>query len=237
MAPASPPSGFQSFTPLPTIKLGPSGAGSRVGVLVHALGPMWVSPMTSPVRLGVSPSAAPTPMGAFNQRFEALFPYTGALGCAVCFAPCHSSWFICARMWGHGLLPSALPAPFLATLSPALSVYLRECGAAGSSSVQTAWVVPPTLRQSGSRHGNESPLCPGAHLCPALRSGCIFLFIYLVSHFLAVQFSVSSGCARRRSVSTYAAILILLPIFNWVVCVPGVESGEFFIYFGDQALV
>ena len=27
------------------------------------------------------------------------------------------------------------------------------------------------------------------------------------------------------------------PFFNWVVCLPGVESCEFFIYFGDQALV
>ena len=32
--------------------------------------------------------------------------------------------FICARMWGCGVLPTALPAPFSATLSPALSVYL-----------------------------------------------------------------------------------------------------------------
>ena len=35
-----------------------------------------------------------------------------------------------------------------------------------------------------------------------------FFFIYLVSDFLAVRFSVSSSCARRRSVSTYAAILV-----------------------------
>ena len=34
-------------------------------------------------------------------------------------------------------------------------------------------------------------------------------FISLVSDFLAVRFSVSSGCARRRSVSNYAAILVL----------------------------
>ena len=53
--------------------------------------PLWVSPTTSPVRLGVSPAAAPTPMGAFNQRFEALFPRAGALGYAVCFAPRHLS--------------------------------------------------------------------------------------------------------------------------------------------------
>ena len=53
--------------------------------------PLWVSPTTSPVRLGVSP-AAPTPRGAFNQRFEALFPRAGALGCAaVCFAARRSS--------------------------------------------------------------------------------------------------------------------------------------------------
>ena len=34
-------------------------------------------------------------------------------------------------MWGRGVLPAALPTPFSATLSPALLVYLRECGAAG----------------------------------------------------------------------------------------------------------
>ena len=61
--------------------------------------PLWVSPTTSPVRLGVSPAAAPTPMGVFNQRFEALFPRAGALAYAVCFAPCHSFRFICAQMW------------------------------------------------------------------------------------------------------------------------------------------
>ena len=49
--------------------------------------PLWVSPTTCPVRLGVSSAAAPTPTGVFNQRFEALFPHAGALGCAVCFAP------------------------------------------------------------------------------------------------------------------------------------------------------
>ena len=78
--------------------------------------PQWVSPMTSPVRLGVSPAAAPTPTGVFNQRFEALFPRAGALGCAVCFSP--------RRLSG-------------------LSV--RECGAAGSASGQTACPVGPTL--------------------------------------------------------------------------------------------
>ena len=53
--------------------------------------PLWVSPMTSPVRLVVSPAAAQTPRGVFNQRFEALFPRAVALGCSVCFAPRRSS--------------------------------------------------------------------------------------------------------------------------------------------------
>ena len=91
--------------------------------------PLWVSPTTSPVRLGVSPAAAQTPSGTFNQRFEALFPRAGALGYRVCFAPCRSFQFICARVWGCGVLPPTLPAPFSTTLTPALSVYLRECGA------------------------------------------------------------------------------------------------------------
>ena len=103
---------------------------------------------------------------------------------------------------------SACPALRHSESGP-LSLSVRECGAAGSASGQTACPFRPTLRQSRSRHGNVSPFCPGARLCPSYQSGCMFLFISLVSDFLAVQFSVSSGCARRCSVSTYASILVL----------------------------
>ena len=112
--------------------------------------PLWVSPTTSPMRVGVSPAAAPTPTGVSNQRFEALFSRAGALGCMVCFAPRHLSWFICARIWGRGVLPTTMPAPFSATLSPALSVYLHKCRVAGSASARTACPLHPTLRQSQS---------------------------------------------------------------------------------------
>ena len=104
--------------------------------------PLWVSPMTSPVRLGVSPAAAPTPRGVFNQRYEALFPRAGALGCGVCFDP---------------------------RRSPGLSMH--QCGAAGSASGQTACAVRPTLCQSQSCHSHVSPLHPGACLRPSYRSG------------------------------------------------------------------
>ena len=48
---------------------------------------LWVFPTNSPMRLGVSPAAYSTPTGVFNQRFEALFPGTGTLGCCICHAP------------------------------------------------------------------------------------------------------------------------------------------------------
>ena len=33
------------------------------------------------------------------------------------------------------------------------------------------------------------------------------------------------------------SVQVLCPFFNWVVCLSGAESCEFFIHFGDQALV
>ena len=33
------------------------------------------------------------------------------------------------------------------------------------------------------------------------------------------------------------SIQVLCPFFNWIVCLPGVKSYEFFICFGDQTLV
>ena len=92
--------------------------------------PLWVSPRTSPVRLGVSPAAAPTPTGVFNQRFEALFPSPpphlpprlepwverSALLTAVCLV------YLCTNVGPRGLLVPGLPAPFIphsASLGPA----------------------------------------------------------------------------------------------------------------------
>ena len=86
--------------------------------------------------------------------------------------------FICVRLWGCGVLPAALPAPFSTTLSLALSVYLRECGAAGSASGQTACPVHPTLHQSQSHRGITSPLCPG---CPAPPLLPVWMKVYLLS--------------------------------------------------------
>ena len=133
--------------------------------------PLWVSPTTSPVRLGVSPAVAPTPTGVFNQRFEALFPQAVALGCGVCFAPRRSSglsMFECGAVvcYPH----SACPALRHSESGP-LGLSVRECGAAVSASGQTACPAVPTLCQSWSRHGHASPLRPGACLRSSYQSG------------------------------------------------------------------
>ena len=75
--------------------------------------PLWVSPSNPPGRLGVFPAATSTPTGYFNQRFGALFPLTGALFCAICFAPPpFLPVYLCMNVRPWGLLAAAWPAPF-----------------------------------------------------------------------------------------------------------------------------
>ena len=94
-------------------------------------------------------------------------------------------------MWCRRVLPATLPAPFSATLSPALWVYLCKCGATVSASARTACAICPTLRQSQSRHSHASPLHPGACLRPSYQSGCVyFLFPWCRSPLLFDSLSV-----------------------------------------------
>ena len=86
-----------------------------------------VSPTNSPVRLGVSPTAS-TPTVVFNQRFEALFPHAGALGCVVYLAPSCFSQFICTQMWDcplHQPLPRRSTSRCLARSPLCLAAGLR----------------------------------------------------------------------------------------------------------------
>ena len=149
LAPLS--AGLQSLTSIPTIKLGPSSAASRVGGWSCAHSRLlWVSPMNSSVRLGVSPAAASTPMGVFNQRLEALFPHAGALGCSVCFTP--------------------------STVPSGLSVC--ECGASGSASGRTACPVRSTIHHFS---GSSCPSPPWLPLsAPPTGLDECFFFISLV---------------------------------------------------------
>ena len=79
------------------------------------------------MRLGVSPTAASTPTGVFNQRFEVLFPCAGALGCTVCFAPPPFILvYLCTNVGLRGLLEVGLPAPFV-PYSASLLFPPRQC--------------------------------------------------------------------------------------------------------------
>ena len=114
-------------------------------------------------------------------------------------------------MWGLGVLPAVLPAPFSATLSPALSVYLyTNAGPQGLPVVRLPAPFVPHSTSLGPTMDDQRVLSAPVPVSapPTGLDECLF-FIYLVSDFLAIRFSVSSGCARRRSVSTYAAILVL----------------------------
>ena len=66
--------------------------------------------------------------------------------------------------------------PWFPPVGPGLSV--RECGAAGSASGQTACPVGPTLRQSQSRHSNAIPLHPG---CLSPRPLPVWMNVYFLS--------------------------------------------------------
>ena len=164
LAPLS--AGFQSLLLLPTSKVGPSGADSRVGC-VHST-PLWVSPTNSPVRLGVSPAAASTPGGVFNQWFEALFPCAGTLGCAVCH-PLHQL----LPQRPAAALPTRLHNPppcWVLQLLPGREFSLPGC-------------LSPPLLQVWMNVSSLSPWLLDFHTVRfSVSSGC-FLFLNFLSFF------------------------------------------------------
>ena len=122
------------------------------------------------------------------------------------------------------------------------SLSMRECGATGSASCCTACPVHSPIHYltvSASRHLDISPLCPGCVSPPLLL---VWVSVSSLSPWLSdfhtVRFSVSSGCflflncpcpyfgcARRRSVSTYASILarsldVLFNLFTFFTHLP-----------------
>ena len=90
--------------------------------------------------------------------------------------------FIYVRMWGLGVLPTALPAPFSATLSPTLSVY--QCANVGLQGLLVLGLPAPFVPHSASLGPATamrvlSTLVPGS-TPPTGLDKCLF-FISLVS--------------------------------------------------------
>ena len=70
---------------------------------------LWVSPTTSPVRLGVSPAAA-APTGVFTQRFGPLFPPHWSPGLrSLLHSPLYVPVYLCVSVAKGCYLPLCLP--------------------------------------------------------------------------------------------------------------------------------
>ena len=102
---------------------------------------------------------------------------------------CEAGSLSCCVPNPHGLFQSEVCLGYVVCFTPrrlsGLSV--RECGAAGSASGQTACPVPPTLHQSRSRHGHASPVCPGCPSPPLLP-----VWMNVIFYFLGVGFPCRS---------------------------------------------
>ena len=132
---------------------------------------------------------------------------------------CEAGSFSCCRPNPHGCFHSGLRLYFIslepwvtrsASLPALRPVYLwANVGPQGLLAVRLpAPFVPHSASLGPPRQHESSPPWLPVSTRPTSLDECLF-FISLVSDFLVVRFSVSSGCARRCSVSTYAAILVL----------------------------
>ena len=190
MVPTSLSTGPQCFTPLPTIQLGPSGAGSGVGGLVHALDPC--GSLQGPLLRGwESLQLPPQPPQAFLIRglrlyFPKLYPWVAWSASLPAF--CLVYLFTNGGPPG-GCYPFALPDPFSATLSLALSVYL--CANVGPQGLLVVRLPAPFFPYSTSLGPS---MATGVFSAPVPISTpptgldeCLF-FISLVLDFLPFDF-------------------------------------------------
>ena len=154
MAPAPFSTGFQSLPLLPTIKLGPSGAGSRVGGHVHALGPCGSLRLNDlSCEAGSFPCCRPSPHGCFQSEVWGCISLRWSPGlCGLLRSPPFVLVYLCMNVGPRGATRHSESGP--------LGLSVRECRAAGSASGLTACPVRPTLHQS------SPPWCPSPPLLP-----------------------------------------------------------------------
>ena len=166
------PAGFQSLPPLPTMKLGPSGADSWVGELVHTLGPcgslqptlLWgweflLLPLQPPRMFSIR---------GLRLYFSVLVPWVAQ---SALFPRCFS-WFIYEQMWGHRVWQ---PLP------------------CGSASCSPSCPVPQSTTSLGPPATALLRVLstPAARLHPSYRYGWMFL-LYLLGCQTSIQFDFLS---------------------------------------------
>ena len=124
--------------------------------------------------LGVPPADASTPTGVVSQRFEASFPCTGALGCALCLAP---QLFLPVYLHADVGLPGP-PAATLPTLVlqplPCLKSSLPSCP---SLPLLLVWMNVSLILWLSEFHTVQF----------SVSSGCFFCFKFVVVLLLVVQ--------------------------------------------------
>ena len=87
--------------------------------------------------------------------------------------------FICAQMWGRRVLPTAVPAPLSATLSPALRVYLANVGPQGLVVVRLPAPFVPHSASLGPTTATRVLSAPATGLHPsALQVGMNVYFLF-----------------------------------------------------------
>ena len=87
-------------------------------------------------------------------------------------------------MWGHGVLPTALPAPFSATLSPALSVYL--CSNVEPQGLLVVRLLTLFVANLGPATATRVLSATVPISAPPTGLDVCLFYIYLVSDFLGV---------------------------------------------------
>ena len=131
------------------------------------------------LRLRVSPAAS-TPIGVFNQWFEALFPHAGTLGCAV-----------------YHLVHQLLLASQL-QLCPPRSTIRHLAGPTSHRLAMSPLCPSPPFLLVWMNVSSLSPWLSDFHIVRFSVSSDCFLFLNCCCPF---------GCARRHSVSSYPSIL------------------------------
>ena len=148
----------------------------------------------------------PNPHGCFHSEVWGFISLRWSPGLrGLLRSPQFVPVYLCANVGPRGATHRSACPVLCHSESGPLGLSVCECGASGSA---PAPFVPHSASLGPATATQVLSIPVPVSAPPTGLDECLF-FISLVSDLLAVRFSVSSGCARRRSVSTYAAILVL----------------------------